>query len=263
MAREIADGVLAGRLIMVTGAASGIGRACAESLASEGAAVALIDVQEDDLRDVHHTIESQNGTVVSVLCDVADQKQVKHAVNEVRADHGPIDGLVAAAGISRSGAPHVLHETDEDEWRPVIDVNVMGLVNIAREVLPDMKRYGYGTVVAFGSTYSFLGASKLAPYAASKAAIVQVVRSIARDYGRHGVRANTICPGWIDTPLLRTDVELAGDFNEVMTPVRERTFLGRLGKASEIADTCVFLSADYSSYITGSFLVVDGGYSIA
>lgn len=254
---------LNGRIVVISGAASGIGRACAHSLASAGASLGLLDLQEDALVGAQREIESAGGRVTSTVCNVADREQVERAIEKVHSGYGPIDGLVAAAGISRRGSPAVLHETDDETWKSVLDVNVMGLVNLARAVLPDMQVAGHGTVVGFGSTYSFLGAPQLAPYAASKAAIVQVIRSIARDYGRHGIRANAICPGWIDTPLLRTDVAVSGDFGEVLAPVRERTFLGRLGHASEIADICLFLTSDRSSFVTGSSLVADGGYSVA
>lgn len=254
---------LEGRSIIVTGAGSGIGRACAQTLASKGAKLGLLDLSEEALEDVQAGIRNGGGNAIAVTCDVGIKSEAENSISEIRSHLGAIDGLVAAAGVSRHGLPRPLHETDEQDWKAVIDTNLMGLVNVAREVLGDMQMRRTGTVVTFGSTYGFLAGPKLGPYSASKAAIVQVTRSIAYDYGRYGVRANTIVPGWIDTPLLRTDAALSGEFDDVMAPIKTRSLLARLGTPSEIADVCLFLTSNQSSFITGSVVVADGGYSVS
>jgi NAD(P)-dependent dehydrogenase (short-subunit alcohol dehydrogenase family) len=241
---------LSGRVAVVTGAASGIGRAVAERLTSEGAAVVAVDLARDE----------PPGASLAVVCDVADAAQVDALARRVLGELGRWDVLVNAAGIVVHGAAG---ECSEDDWDRVFAVNARGTWLLCRASLPPMVAQGAGAIVNISSGIGLRPVAGLTAYAASKAAVISLTRSIAIEYGRQGVRANCICPGRIDTPMHRLDVQrrgLAGGEEEAR--MLASYAITRVGRPEEVAATAVFLAGEDGAYITGATLAVDGGRTL-
>ncbi|MBX5469553.1 MAG: SDR family oxidoreductase [Thermoleophilaceae bacterium] len=235
---------LEGLRVLVTGAAGGIGLACVRRLAVEGAAVAAADLRPP-----------QNGIAALALGgDVTDPADAERLVEEAAAGLGGLDGLVLAAGIHWTGPTH---EMDPDEFRRVLDVSVTGTFLCCRAALPRFTAQGSGRIVTLGSTASLGGAPGLAAYSAAKGAVLNLTRSIAVEYARAGVRANCLCPGSTNTPLLeRLMAERANP-----DAFREKHPIGRFAEPEEIAAAAAFLLSDEASYFVGSPVVVDGGFT--
>jgi meso-butanediol dehydrogenase/(S,S)-butanediol dehydrogenase/diacetyl reductase len=238
-------GRLEGRVALVTGAASGIGAACARRFADEGARVAGIDVAVPD----EHPCD------VFVTADVRDADVVQAAVDGIVAHLGAVTVLVNAAGVGSFGTADTI---DEAEWDRVVGVNLKGTWLVARAVLPGMVAAGAGSIVNLASIEGIEGGQSQTAYNASKGGVVPLTRSMAVDYGPAGVRVNCLCPGMIDTPM----TEGVRDPN--MKPYfdwwRDQHVLGRTGKPEEVAAAAPFLASDDASFVTGHALAVDGGY---
>lgn len=235
---------VAGRRVLVTGAAGGIGRSVVKRLRADGALVAGADIVAPEGARLDF----------AVAADVTDEASIEAAVLSARDALGGIDTLVAAAGVEVSGPTH---ELSARAFRNVLEVGVMGTFLATRAVLPGMLESGGGTIVTFGSTAAVVAAPGLSAYAASKGAVLQFTRSIAAEYARRGIRANCICPGGTLTPMLAAiDRERTGpdDF-------RERHPIGRYAQPEEIAAAVAFLVSDDASFVVGSALMVDGGYT--
>jgi NAD(P)-dependent dehydrogenase (short-subunit alcohol dehydrogenase family) len=226
---------------VVTGAGSGIGAACAERLAADGATVATVDI----------------GGHVDHLLDVRDEAAVERAFDAVVGEHGHLDVVVNAAGVAGGGPVHLL---DGDEWDRVVDVNLKGTFLVDKHSSIHMLTQGSGSIINIASIEGLEGTEGGSAYNASKAGVVMLTKSMAIDYGRRGIRVNCICPGGIDTPMLRaiTDAEGMDGYREKL---REEHLLGRFGRPSEIAAAAAFLASDDASFITGHALVVDGGFT--
>jgi NAD(P)-dependent dehydrogenase (short-subunit alcohol dehydrogenase family) len=237
---------LEGLRVLVTGAGGGIGGAVVERLVAEGSRLAVTDIVAPGV----------TGAAVSLAADVCDERSVAALVQESVASLGGLDALVAVAGIQVSGPTH---ELAPDDFRRVLDVNVMGTFLVTRAVLSVMLEAGGGRIVTFGSTAAVVAAPELAAYAAAKGAVLQFTRSIGVEYARRGIRANCLCPGGTKTPLLaEIDRQRQGADH-----FREGHPLGRYADPSEIASAVAFLLSDDSSFVLGSALMVDGGYSSA
>ncbi len=234
-------GRLDGTVAVVTGAASGIGEACARRLADEGATVATVDV----------------ATGVDHVLDVRDERAVRDAFAAVVADHGRLDSVVHAAGVAGGGPVHLL---EEDEWDRVVDVNLKGTWLVDKYAAHHMLAGGAGSIVNIASIEGLEGTEGGSAYNASKGGVVMLTKSMAIDYGRRGIRVNCICPGGIDTPLLRAvvDGDGLGRYKERM---RDEHLLGRFGRPEEIASAAAFLASEDASFVTGHALVVDGGFT--
>jgi NAD(P)-dependent dehydrogenase (short-subunit alcohol dehydrogenase family) len=225
----------------VTGAASGIGAACAKRLADEGAKVVGADIT--------------SGT--DIILDVRDEEAVAGAIQDIVAAHGRLDSVVNAAGVAGGGPVHLL---TGEEWDRVLDINLKGTFHVNKHAAIQMLAQGSGAIVNIASIEGIEGTEGGSVYNASKAGVVMLSKSMAIDYGRRGLRVNCICPGGIDTPMLRSITDSDG-MNVYQERLREEHLLGRFGEASEIASAAAFLVSSDASFITGHALVVDGGFT--
>lgn len=245
---------LKGQVVCVTGGASGIGKEVVKALAHDGARIGILDLRQEDIDTLVAEIQSLGVLVVGHATDVRDAASTAAAIRNVESQLGPINGLVASAGIS--GAGKVEH-LPVDEWNYVLGVNATGLLITCQEVGRGMIERGKGSIVAIGSIDGVSGHPGRAHYVASKFAVTGLVKNMALEWGRYGVRVNCIAPNLVDTPLLRRGMPQA--FLEKV--VVDRTPMGRIACPNEIASATLMLLSDASSYITGVALPVDGGLS--
>jgi NAD(P)-dependent dehydrogenase (short-subunit alcohol dehydrogenase family) len=238
-------GRLDGKVALVTGAASGIGLACARRFGDEGAKVVGVDLQPGPDGDVR-------------LADVADESSIREAVDAVVRDHGRLDVVLNAAGVAGGGPIHLL---DASEWQRVIRVNLTGTFLVCKHALTHMVEQKSGSLVNISSIEGVEGTEGGSSYNASKGAVVLLTKNLAIDYGRVGVRANCICPGFIEgTTMFESVMSLEG-MAQVRERYRESHMLGRFGRPDEIASAAAFLASDDASFVTGHALVVDGGFT--
>lgn len=233
---------LEGKVALVTGAASGIGRAIATRLVEEGCIVAGLDLAEPADTPVASFHQA----------DVRDEAAVAAAVSAAVGRHGHLDIVANAAGVAGGGFAHML---DLDEWRRVIDVNLTGTFLVCKHALGPMVEQRSGSIVNIASIEGIEGVEGGSSYNASKGGVVVFTKNLAIDYGKIGIRVNCICPGGIDTPMLQS---LPGDFRERFAAVHR---MGRLGRPDEIAAAAAFLASAEASFVTGHALVVDGGFT--
>jgi NAD(P)-dependent dehydrogenase (short-subunit alcohol dehydrogenase family) len=243
-------GALEAKVAVVTGAASGIGRACALRAAAEGARVVAADVQDGA------AVVAAAGAAAEVLfqaCDVAVAAQVEDLMRTTVARHGRLDVLIAAAGVS--GGTATTAEYGDADFDRVIAVNLKGVFLSLKHALRAMLRGGGGAIVTIASVAGLVGLARTPAYSAAKGAVIQLSRVAALEYADHHIRVNCICPGMIDTPMVQ----------RIGAPARQafldRQPLRRLGTPEEVAAAAVFLASDAASFTTGSVLAVDGGYT--
>ncbi|MFB6142955.1 MAG: SDR family NAD(P)-dependent oxidoreductase [Halorientalis sp.] len=250
---------LANDTVLVTGAGSGIGRATATRCAESGAHVVVTDVDEDGGQEtVERVADVDAGSAEFRRLDVTDADRFEEVTLDVAEERG-LDVVVNNAGVGHP--PASVEDTDENMRDFVIDVNVKGVWNGCHAALPVMKEQGHGAIVNVGSLASILGLPKQAAYSLSKGAVLNFTRAVAAEAGPYGVRANTVCPGFTDTPLGRQFFAARDDPEAAREQMEEQYPLKRLGEPEEIADAIRFLASDEASWITGHGLVVDGGYS--
>lgn len=243
----------------MTGAGSGIGRATALRCAEEGAFVAVTDVDDDGGREtVEQIADLEAGDAAFHGLDVTDADRFDEVVLDLAAERG-LDVVVNNAGVSHP--PASMEDVEASVRDFVIDVNVKGVWNGCAAALPVMKEQGHGSIVNVGSLASLLGLPKQSAYSLSKGAVLNFTRAVAAEAGPYGVRANTVCPGFTDTPLGRQYFEARDDPEAAREKMAEQYPLKRLGDPEEIAAAILFLASDEASWITGEGLVVDGGFS--
>jgi NAD(P)-dependent dehydrogenase (short-subunit alcohol dehydrogenase family) len=253
------DGKLAGKVAVVTGAGSGIGRAIALRFAAEGAGVAVLDVQDAAGEAVAAEAERAGGRAAYFRCDVAAQREVLETFSAVEDRLGPLDVLVNNAGISHVGT---VESTTEAELDRVYAVNVKGVYNCLHAAVPAMKGRG-GAILNLASVLSTVGTTDRFAYAMSKGAVLTMTYSVAADYVRQGIRCNAIAPGRVHTPFV--DGYLARNYPGREAEMFEKLSLtqpiGRMGTPEEIARLALFLCSDDAAFITGSNFPIDGGFA--
>lgn len=250
------------KTVLITGAASGIGKKTAERCAEEGAYVVVTDVDSGSGEDVADEISDFDACAGAEFhrLDVTEREDFGEVVDNVADEHG-LDVLVNNAGV---GHPSTYLEDISDSVRDyVIGVNLMGVWNGCQAALPHMKGQGSGAIVNVGSLASILGFPKQATYSVTKGAVLNLTRTVAAEAGPFGVRSNLVCPGFTDTRLLEQFLESFDDPEEARENISEEYPLKRLGEPKEVADSILFLASDEASFITGHALVIDGGFSIA
>lgn len=247
---------LAGKCAIITGGASGIGRATVELFAEEGAMVVIADINQEAGQAAADAVNARGGTAVFVHCDVTRAGDCQRVVDAAVEQFGRLDILFNNAGVIRRS--DVLG-TSEEEWDLVMDVNAKSVFLMSKYAVPVMAAAGGGAIINSGSGWGLKGGGMALAYCASKAAVVNMTRAMAIDHGGQNIRVNCVCPGDTDTPMLRGEaVQLAQDEGEFLIEAAERP-LGRYGEPSEVAQAVLFLASEASSYVTGAALVVDGG----
>jgi 3-oxoacyl-[acyl-carrier protein] reductase len=236
---------LRGRVALVTGAARGIGAATARAFAAAGARVALLDREAEELADV----AAETGGA-PFPADVTDAEAVRRAVDGVVARWGRLDVLVNNAGIVRDAA---LADVTEEDWSSTLDVNLRGTMVCARAAVPHMKAAGFGRILSATSIVARSGNYGQTAYAASKAGIIGLTRTWARELGPRGITANAVAPGFVDTGMVKSVPA------KIMAELLARTPAGRMGRPDEVASVYLFLASDLASFINGAVVGVDGG----
>jgi glucose 1-dehydrogenase len=249
---------LAGKAAVITGAASGIGRATTIRFSSEGASVALLD--RDALRGEQVLRESlaAGGKAIFLPVDISVEGAVREAMRQVEDEFHSIDILVNNAAAFVFGS----YDATQSDWERVLSVNVMGSAFCAKYAVEAMIRRGGGSIVNVSSISGFVAQERSVPYNTSKSALLGLNRCLAMDLAPHKIRVNAVAPGCIDTPQLRADVARAGlTYEEDLAIEGPLHLLNRFGTAEEVANAILFLASDEASFITGTCLMVDGGYT--
>jgi 3-oxoacyl-[acyl-carrier protein] reductase len=240
------------KVVLITGASRGIGRATAERFASEGAKLAIVSNAADDLETTTKEFTEQGYETLSLLADVSDHAAVNSAVDQAVLHFGQIDILINNAGI---GWEEDFLEITEKNWRLMLDVNLNGIFFVAQAVSKQMVKQRYGTIVNMSSTNGLVGEAKYAHYNASKGGVTLLTKTMAIELGAHGIRVNAVCPGYIQTPMS----EAIDSPEFVAEYIRAKIPLGRVGKVKDVAGVFAFLASDDAAFITGEMIVVDGG----
>ncbi|MBZ5688096.1 MAG: SDR family oxidoreductase [Acidobacteriia bacterium] len=247
---------LEGKVAMITGAASGIGRGIALRLAEMGALISVLDIDAKRGEETATEIRSQGGEALFNKCDVRSAADCRRAVETVIEKRSKIDILCNCAGIA---IRKDVVDLTEEEWDRVLDVTLKGIYLLSHEVVPHMIRAGGGNIINIGSGWSLKGGPRAAAYCAAKGGAVNLTRAMAIDHGKHNIRVNCVCPGDVDTPMLRSEcTQLGEDAQTFMREAANRP-LARVGTPDDIANAVLFLASPMSSWITGVALVVDGG----
>jgi NAD(P)-dependent dehydrogenase (short-subunit alcohol dehydrogenase family) len=250
------DGILSGQIALLTGAASGIGRALAVLFAAQGAVVALLDKDAAGGRAAERAIAGDGGQALFLEADITDNTICRQAVNTVCEKFGGLDILVNNAGIILRAT---VLETSEAQWDQVMAVNVKAAYLLSKYAIPEMARRGGGVILNIASGWGLVGGPRAAAYCASKGALVQLTRSMAIDHGPENIRVVCLCPGDTDTPLLSEEAEQLGETQDRFRAAASQRPLGRIGQPEDIARAGLFMVSQAAAYVTGTTLVVDGG----
>ena len=249
-------GRVAGKVCLVTGAGSGIGRAIAERFGEEGGRVVCADLDGATAAETADRVTAAGGEAVGERVDVADSRAVDAVVASTVERWGRLDVLVNNAGVN---LPGVLHEVDDATIDRTLDVNVKGQIYGCRAAIPVMLAHGSGSIINISSVNGLVSEPFLAVYSASKGASVMLTKGVALDYAKQGIRCNAICPGWVDTPINYAHAEMLGGLSHVYATIDSFQPIGRPGEPREIANVALFLASDEASFMTGSIVSADGG----
>ena len=245
---------LEGKVAIVTGAAQGIGRTIAETLAREGAHIAVADLDPGRSQETVDAVAKIGRKVLNVKVNVADWNDAKQMADQVLKEWGKVDILVNNAGVTRDG---LLVRMKEEDWNLVLQVNLNGTFHCTKAVLQPMTKQRSGRIVNIASIVGVMGNAGQANYAASKAAVIGFTKTVAREYASRMVTVNAVAPGFIDTAMTHS---LPPDVKDTL---QKQIPLGRLGQASDVAEAVRFLVSEEASYITGQVLHVNGGMLMA
>ncbi|MEE9324122.1 MAG: glucose 1-dehydrogenase [Dehalococcoidia bacterium] len=250
---------LQGKVALITGAASGIGQATALLLAKEGARVAVVDVVEKGKETVE-AIKRAGGDALFVRMDVTREDEVKRGIGAAVETYGKLNILFSNAGIwPPEGTP--LETLGEEEWDRVMDINLKGMFLCSKHAVPRMREAGGGSIIMTASTSSFVADPLDNVYCASKGGVVMLAKAMALEFAPANIRVNCVAPGSIDTPMMHAQLALADDPEELRLQWASRHALNRFGRPEEIAQGVLFLASDDSSFVTGTVLSIDGGYT--
>ncbi len=249
-------GRLDGKVCIVTGTGSGIGKAIALRFAEENARVLCVDINEAAVQTTVLEIQQLGFIAESFVADIASATQVKALVSRCVTLWGRVDVLCNNAGVN---LPGVFHEVSDEVIDRTLNVNVKGAMYASRAVLPHMLEQGGGSIVNISSVNGLVSEPFLTVYSASKGAVVMLTKGIALDYAKRGIRCNCICPGWVDTPINYAHAEMLGGLQKVYDSIDVFQPIGRPGEPREIAHLALFLASDEASFITGSIITADGG----
>lgn len=247
------------KVAIVTGGSLGIGKSACILLAKEGAKVAITDILDSEGKKLADEINAMGFTAEYLHLDVSDEENVKEVMLKVHEKFGKIDILVNNAGIAGVSKP--THEITSEEWDAVMNINVKGVFFCTKYVIPYMMKVGSGSIINLSSIYGLVSSTDIPPYHASKGAVRLMTKTDALYYAKDKIRVNSIHPGFIDTPLVRNLMKSAGDLETGMKSLEVLHPLGHLGEPSDIGYGVVYLASDESKFITGSELVIDGGYT--
>jgi NAD(P)-dependent dehydrogenase (short-subunit alcohol dehydrogenase family) len=243
------------RVAVVTGAASGMGRAIARRLAAGGGRVALLDLQAEEVLRAAEELREAGAQAIGVAADVTDRGAVDAALGKVRAELGPVAIMVTAAGLD---AFERFGEITQGSWERVVGVNLTGTFHCLQAAVPDMLEAGWGRMVTISSSSAQSGAPRMAHYVAAKAGVIGLTRALALELARKGITVNVVTPGMIDTPMLRR-AAAGGDIGTLEKTAARAVPVGRPGTPEEIAAMCGFLCSDEAAFVTGQVIGVNGG----
>jgi NAD(P)-dependent dehydrogenase (short-subunit alcohol dehydrogenase family) len=250
----------AGKVVLVTGAASGIGRRIAECFAEQKAQVVAADINLEGVREAAGKWLDRGLAVVPLKIDISAQAEVEQAIAQIIAQFGRIDVLVNDAALDQQVMP--LAEMDVAMWDRIMSVNVRGTFLVSRFVLPHMIKASHGAVVNVASDLGYIVAPGLGAYCTSKGAVLQLTRVLAAENGPYGIRVNALCPTMVDTPMARRTIDSHPTPEAWVEEIKQGTPLRRLGTVDDVANAALFLASEDAAYINGVCLPVDGGRTI-
>jgi NAD(P)-dependent dehydrogenase (short-subunit alcohol dehydrogenase family) len=245
-----------GKTVVVTGGALGIGQAVCEILATRGAAVSILDWDAEAGSETCEKIKNAGGQAIFERVNVADYEAVSGAIEKTRKTFGAVHSLAVSAGIQRYGTAV---STDDAQWNEVLDVNLKGAWNAARAAIPYLREAGGGTIVNVSSVQALASQQNVLAYTVSKHGLLGLTRSMAMDFAKENIRVNCVCPGTVDTPMLRWAASLDPNPQSVYDACNAMHPIGRIARPSEIAEVVAFLAHESSSFVTGAIWTVDGG----
>ena len=252
-------GRVEGKVAIVTGGALGIGKASSLLLAKEGAQVAITDILDKEGQEVVKEIKKSGGVALFWHLDVSNEKEVQKVFADIHNKFGKIDVLVNNAGIAGVSKP--THEITEEEWDKVMAVNVKGVFFCTKHVIPFMKKTRNGSIINLSSIYGIVSSPDVPPYHASKGAVRIMTKTDAFLYAKDKIRVNSVHPGFIWTPMVETYAKSQGNVEEVRKLLDSLHPIGHVGDPDDIAYGILYLASDESKFVTGSELVIDGGYT--
>ncbi len=253
---------LKNKTAIITGGGTGIGKASAVLFAKEGANVVICGRRKQKLKEVENAVTKELGLkekdperVLSISCDVSKQDDVNKLINKTIKQFNKIDVLINNAGVF--GKQSIVHKYTLSDWEKIIDINLKGMFLLAKKVIPGMISNGGGSIINVASILGMVAIPEASAYNASKGGVIMFTRSIAVEYGRHNIRANSICPGVVKTPMTQG---LLAD-KKISSSLLNLYPMGRFGKPEDIAYGCLYFASDESSWVTGTTLTIDGGYT--
>lgn len=248
---------LAGKVALITGGNAGIGEAVAKLFAREGAAVVIMGRRKAEVDRVVQEIERGKGRALAVVGSVTDENQVQMAVSQTVRTFERLDILVNNAGVGEFGKK--IHETEDDTWSRVLDVNLTGVFRMTRAVVPEMLKRGGGAIVNISSIASLVGIPAIPAYAASKGGVDALTRAVAIDYAKDGIRCNVVNPGLINTPMAAPLMANP----DMLQPILSHYAIPRPGKPEEVAHMVLYLASDEAAWVTGGTFTIDGGMTVS